>query len=121
MLTFNFILRSLLPVAVVIVQIAQPAFGATTYTPEQLRKMVSAGKPPKQGPATSRSESLPFDQCKSFVKTMLNNAAAENYPTRSGEGGGAAYAQKIWANDGAIVMTCEASKSLLVITTSPYQ
>ena len=48
---------------------------ATTYTTEQLQKMVDSGNPPEQLSATSVSRDIEFSDCILTVKTIADAAS----------------------------------------------
>lgn len=76
-----------------------------TYTSQQLKALVDAGKFPPQYEPTQKSDSLEFAPCKGMVRQTLRDIGT-NYPTRTLLDTPQILSVKIWTNDGAIVMTC---------------
>lgn len=51
--------------------LAFPAYAAKTYTPQQLRKMVNSGNPPKQGSPTTQTQTMSFGACVAKVNAVV--------------------------------------------------
>ncbi len=100
----NRVAQTLLLVACVAA--ATPAAAADkTYTIQQLKVLVDAGKFPPQAEPTQKTDSLEFVPCKAMVRQTVRDVAA-NYPTRTLLDTPQMLSMKIWTNDGAIVMSC---------------
>lgn len=96
-----------------------PALSAKTYTPVQLRDMIKAGKYPKQGTPKKQVETVSFRDCVDKVRSTLG-AVKTQYPTEILVDAGIVLVAKIWANDGAMTMTCSKHDRSIILTNAPY-
>lgn len=95
--------------------------GGKAYTPQQLRRMVSKGQYPPQGPVQqTKTEHADFLACTTLLDSTVE-AVDENYPTKILVDTKIAKIAKIWTNDGAVVMSCSALDENLVTTVAPYR
>jgi hypothetical protein len=95
--------------------------GGKTYTPLQLRRMVSKGQYPPQGPVQqTKTEHADFLACSRTVDSMVE-AVAGDYPAQTIADTKIVKVVKIWTNDGAVVASCSALDENLVITVAPYR
>lgn len=93
---------------------------AQQYTPEQLNRMVNSGNFPEQGPSSSESKYMDFEQCVLTAKTV-SDSIKDYYPTSVITDTSIAYIVKIWANDGVTLITCSKSDNKMVMTQSSYK
>jgi len=93
---------------------------ARDYTPQQLNRMIAAGRYPQQGPAQSQSKSMNFGDCKSRVR-MIAGSVGGDYPVQTIADSGVMYSVKIWANDGVTLATCSALDRAMTLTMSRYR
>ena len=107
-------------VAAIGIAVVQSTYAAKTYTPAQLRKMVSAGTLPKQGSPSVQKQSAPFLSCVSKVKEIIASVGSQ-YPASKIVDTSIIYTVKLWTNDAAMTMTCSDPDQLLVITTAKYE
>lgn len=96
-----------------------PCFAGKTNTPAELKKMVNAGKYPKQGKPVSQSKATAFTACKASAKNVIDQVKP-NYPSEVVVDTGIMYMAKLWTNTGVVLMTCGQPGSKLVTTTSDY-
>jgi predicted amino acid racemase len=114
------IARQLLVSAVLVgLAFSTPCFAAKSYTPAELRKMVNAGKYPKQGKPVSESRAMAFPACKSTAKSVIDQVRP-NYPSEVIVDTGIMYMAKLWTNTGVVLMACSQLDGKLVTTTSDY-
>ena len=98
---------------------AAPAYAAKTYTPAQLRQMVNAGNPPRQGSPSTQKQSVAFSSCVSKVKGIVASISGE-YPAKTIVNSSIMHMAKVWTNDAAMTLTCSGPDQRLVITTAKY-
>lgn len=91
-----------------------------TYTPEELRAMVSAGNYPEQQPPETTEKPMTFEVCVATVEQMTA-AITENYPVIRVVNTGVMRTEKLWTNDAAMTVTCSAPDEKLLITTAKYR
>ena len=96
-----------------------PANAAKTYTPEQLRKMVESGKPPKQGTPTTQTQVMTFNVCVGKIDAIVNSIE-EQYPAKNIVQTKLLYMVKVWTNDAAMTLSCSQPDKKLIITTAKY-
>ena len=99
--------------------IAMPAHAAKTYTPDQLRKMVNSGKPPKQGSPSTQTQAMSFGACVSKVNSVVDSVKAQ-YPAKIIVKTKIMHMAKVWTNDGAMTLSCGQPDGKLVITNAKY-
>ena len=99
--------------------IVSDCFAQITFTPAELRRMVEAGKPPKQGAPSTRSEPMNYASCVAKIKAIVASVRP-NYPTETILSTNIGLIEKVWTNDAAMTFTCSAPDNRLVITTSKY-
>lgn len=93
--------------------------GEKTYTPAELKSLISAGNYPGQGPAVSEEQDMGFEQCVATVNSIAN-AIGNNYPNEIIVDTAILRVQKIWTNTGTFMVSCSAPDRKRVITTSKY-
>jgi hypothetical protein len=96
-----------------------PAHAAKTYTPEQLRKMVDSGKPPKQGSPSTQKQAISFPACVAKVNAVVDSVKAQ-YPAKIIVETKILHMAKVWTNDGAMTLSCSQPDGKLVITNARY-
>jgi hypothetical protein len=96
-----------------------PAYAAKTYTPQQLRKMVNSGKPPKQGSPTTQTQAMSFGSCVAKVNSVVDSVK-DQYPAKIIVQTKIMHMAKVWTNDGAMTLSCSQPDSKLVITNAKY-
>lgn len=106
-------------VTVIAAFMSTASFAQLTYTPAQLQKMVKAGKYPKQGASKTETKPMDFDVCVTTA-TQLIGAVKENYPTAMIADTAIFRAEKVWTNDGAMIVGCSKPDRALTLTMSPY-
>ena len=100
--------------------LSTPSWAGKEYTPAQLRKMVSAGKPPKQGPVQKEeTRKIEFDKCVAMMGSIAN-AAKPNYPTAMIVNTKVLWIEKVWSNDAAMTLSCSAPDGKALMTSAPY-
>ena len=90
-----------------------------TYTPKELRKMVNEGNYPKQGETKIESKDLDYINCIKHVEGILD-ALRVSYPFQTIVTTNNMRTEKVWTNDGTMILSCSALDQKLYITTSPY-
>jgi hypothetical protein len=91
-----------------------------TYTPTQLRDMVSRGAYPAQYPSTRTSQPMAFHQCVTKVSSSVE-AVSGSYPAEILVDTKVVFAAKIWTNDGTLLLTCSQPDQNFVIINSSYR
>ncbi len=99
--------------------LAFPAYAAKTYTPQQLRKMVNSGNPPKQGSPTTQTQTMSFGACVAKVNAVVDSVKAQ-YPAKIIVQTKILHMAKVWTNDGAMTLSCSQPDGKLVITNAKY-
>lgn len=93
----------------------------TTYTPQQLRSMISSGSYPEQGPVTdTKTKPSTFDACKVSIEAITSQFR-DSYPVRTIVDTSLLYTVKIWVNDAAMTVSCSSPDEKMVITQAPYK
>lgn len=69
---------------------------------------------------TTQRKSMPFSQCVDAVEQVLG-AVEANYPRRTIVRTAATRVDKLWTNDAALTLTCNADDGVLIMTKAPYQ
>lgn len=109
-------IRTVLALAVLL---AFPAYAAKIYTPQQLRKMVNSGNLPKQGAPTTHTQTMSFGACVAKVNAVVASVKPQ-YPAKIIVQTKILHMAKIWANDGAMTLSCSQPDGKLVITNATY-
>ena len=99
--------------------ISTAADAAKTYTPEQLTKLVSTGRYPRQGNVTTQVKIMDYAACIAALDTVIN-AIKPRYPAQTIASTNMVRSEKVWTNDSAMTVTCEAITKKQIITTAPY-
>ena len=106
-------------VAVAGIAVSTPCWAAKSYTPAELRKMVKAGKYPKQGKPVSEGRAMTFPACKATATSVIDQVKP-NYPSEIIVDTGIMYMAKVWTNTGVVLMTCSQPDGKFVSATSEY-
>lgn len=108
-------------VIVMFVAISSHAIAQTSYTKEQLSRMIDSGQFPEQSPVSSNnSRDMSFAGCKVAIESIMSQIRGE-YPVRTVVDSGLIYTVKAWTNDGAITATCSQPDQKMVLTQAPYK
>ncbi|EOG1931320.1 hypothetical protein ACQFZT_000371 [Providencia stuartii] len=93
-------------IAIVLSCIGFSVYAGTSYTKEELNKLVDSGNPPKEKyEQILGTDTMPFSPCKSDVNKMYNQLIGE-YPVKVIQNSPDSYVVKMWANDGFVVAKC---------------
>lgn len=98
---------------------AKKVSSGISYTPDELKKMISSGKFPLQGTPNVEEKEMDFSNCVSTIETMIS-AVEPYYPTEVILDLPTARIQKFWTNNGSVMIACSALDAKYVITTAPY-
>jgi hypothetical protein len=96
-----------------------PVLSAQTYTPGELRRMISSGNYPAQGSVSKETEAISFTACVSKVKGVVSSVSGQ-YPANVIVNTGIMYIAKVWTNDAALTLSCSNPDSRLIITIAKY-
>ncbi len=110
--------RLLLLIALAALYPAAPA-NAKTYTPTELQALVRAGRYPEQGDVTKTVVDRSYAACIIALESMVD-AIHLNYPTATIASTSLLRTEKVWTNDAALTVTCDAVRNKIIITRSPY-
>lgn len=105
--------------AFAVLMAASSAHAAKIYTPAQLRQMVNAGNPPKQGSPSTQMQSMSFSSCASKVNGIVASVSGQ-YPAKIIVNTSTMQMAKVWTNDAAMTLTCSGPDRTLVITMAKY-
>lgn len=100
--------------------VQQPIQTERTYTSTELKAMISKGVFPEQNPPVHDSQNMYFSECAATVKSSIESVQ-DSYPAEIVVNSNVMIVGKIWANDGAVVMTCSEPDQKLLITKSSYR
>lgn len=90
-----------------------PAAQATSFKPEQLVKMVAAGKPPAEAaPTQTNTKSMTYDVCKQVVQRLSDAASGDGKYPRTMSESQRNFVVKFWTNDGAVLITRSRAQSI---------
>lgn len=113
-------LRFLVAAAIAASGFSSTALAGKTYTPQQLHKMIAAGRYPKQGPVEKTVRQMDYAACIVTLETIVG-AVKPEYPALTVVSTNLMRTEKVWTNDGAVTVTCSGASNELILTKADYQ
>ena len=98
---------------------ARPAPATRTYTPEELRDMVAAGKPPRLVKPQTQTQRASFPACAQQARALVDSARP-SYPVRVLADTRYAYRARVWTNNALMTLSCSRLSERSVLTIAPY-
>lgn len=93
-------------IVIVLSCIGFSAYAGTTYTNEELNRLVESGTPPKEMPEqVDKIKPAPFPTCKLAINNIYKKVHGE-YPVEITGNGTYTYAIKVWTYDGVAMTKC---------------
>ncbi len=93
----------------------------TTYTPQQLNRMINSGQYPSQGKVNkTQSKSMSFSNCKVAVENVMSQLRG-SYPVKTIVNTSIIQTKKAWTNDGVITASCSKPDNKMVLTQASYK
>ena len=98
---------------------SQPMPPSRTYTPAQLKHMISNKKFPAVGNPKSEVKYKTFESCAVLVNE-IKSSTGKHYPYLTIVETQIVYMVKFWTNDGEVLVTCSGPDKKMTTTVSPY-
>jgi hypothetical protein len=97
------------------------ALGYETYTPIELKAMIDNGIYPEQAKAGTKSTSrnLDFGKCIRLISKIFGQVG-DYYPTEVIVQSSILRSEKIWTNDGTLLISCSKPDGTMIMTESKY-